>query len=39
MSLVLLSAIVNGPNHAKCVPLSNQRCMIQSNVINLFPNE
>ena len=37
--LVLFSNIVNGPNHTKCVLLSNKRCMIQSALINLLPNE
>ena len=26
-------------NHAKCVSLSNQKCMIQPTLINLHPNE
>ena len=37
--IVLLSNIVNGSNHTKCVSLSNQKCMIQSTLINLRPNE
>ena len=36
--IVLLSKIVNGSNHTKCVSLSNQKCMIQPNFINLHPN-
>ena len=39
MSIVLLSSIVNASNHAKCVSLSNQKCMIQPTLINLHPNE
>ena len=35
MFIVLLSNIVNGSNHTKCVSLSNQKCMIQSTLINL----
>ena len=30
MLVVLLTSIVNGPNHTKCVSLSNEKCMIQS---------
>ena len=36
---VLLSNILNGSNHTKCVSLRNQKCMIQPTVINLNPNE
>ena len=32
----LLSSIVNASNHTKCVSLSNQKCMIQSNLIRSF---
>ena len=39
MFLVLLSNIVNGSNHAKCVSLSNQKCMIQSTFTILHPSE
>ena len=35
----LLSGLVNGSNHTKCVLLSNQKCMIQPTLINLHPNE
>ena len=35
----LLTGLVNGSNHTKCVSLSNQKCMIQSTLINLHPNE
>ena len=27
MFIVLLSNIVDGSNHTKCMPLSNQKCM------------
>ena len=36
--IVLLSNIVNGSNHTKCVSLSNQKCIIQPTIINLHPN-
>ena len=39
MFIVLLSNIVNGSNHAKCVSLSNQKCMTQPTLINLHPSE
>ena len=39
MFIVLLSNIVNGSNHRKCVSLSNLKCMIQATCINLHPNE
>ena len=35
----LLTGLVNGYNHTKCVSLSNQKCMIQRTLINLDPNE
>ena len=35
----LLSGLVNGSNHTKCLSLSNQKFMIQSTVINLYLNE
>ena len=35
----LLIGIVNASNHSKCVSLSNQKCMIQPTLINLYPNE
>ena len=37
--IMLLSSIVNASNHTKCVSLSNQKCMIQPTLINLYPNE
>ena len=39
MFIVLLSNIINGYSHTKCVLLSNQTCMIQRTLINLHPNE
>ena len=39
MFIVLLSSIANASNHTKCVSLSNQKYMIQPNLINLHPNE
>ena len=39
MLIVLISNIINGCNHTKCVSLSNQKCMIQPTLINLHPNE
>ena len=39
MSIVLLSNIVNGSNHTTCISLNNQTCMIQTTLINLYPNE
>ena len=35
----LLSGLVNGSNHLKCLSLSNQKCMIQPTLINLDPND
>ena len=35
----LLTDLVNGSNHTKCISLSNQKCMIQFTLINLHPNE
>ena len=37
--IVLLSNIVNGSNHTKCVSLRHQECMIQPTLINLHHNE
>ena len=39
MFIALLSYIVNGFNHTKCVLLSNQKCMIQPTLISLHLNE
>ena len=35
----LLTSIVSASNHIKCVLLSNQKCMAQTTLINLHPNE
>ena len=34
-----LTSLVNGSNHSKCVSLRNQKCVAQSTLINLHPNE
>ena len=39
MVIVLLSNIVNGSNHTKCVLVSNQKCMNQPILINSHPYE
>ena len=39
MFMGLLISIANTSNHTKCVSLSHQKCMIQSNLINLHPIE
>ena len=39
MFIVLLSNIANGSNRAKCVSLSNQKCMAQPTLINLHPTK
>ena len=39
MFIRLLSSMVNGSNHTKCVSLINQKCMTQPTLINLHPNE
>ena len=35
----LLTGLVNGSNHTKCVSLSNQKRMTEPTLINLHPNE
>ena len=35
----LLTRLVNGSNHTKCILLSNQKRMVQPTPINLHPNE
>ena len=35
----LLTGIVSSSNHTKCILLSSQKCVIESTVINLHPNE
>ena len=37
--IVLLTGLVNGSNHTKCISLSNQKCVIQPALINLLFNE
>ena len=37
--LGLLTGVLSGSNHTKCVSLSNQKCMTQHTLINLHPNE
>ena len=39
MFIGLLTGLVNGSNHTKCVSLSNQKSLIQSTLINLHPTE
>ena len=35
----LLTGLVSGSNHIKCVSLNSQRYMVQPTLINLHPNE
>ena len=37
--IVLLTGLVNGSNHTKCISLSNQKCVIRPALINLLFNE
>ena len=37
--IISLSSIVNASNHIMCVSLSNQKCMVQTTLIYLYPNE
>ena len=39
MFIVLLSNIVSGSNHTKCISLSIQKCITKLNIISLHPNE
>ena len=39
MFILFLPTIANASCHAKCVSLSNKKCMIQPNLINFHPNE
>ena len=39
MFMELLICIVIASNHTKCVLLSNQKCMTQPTIINLYPDE
>ena len=35
----LITDIVSASNHTKCVSLSNQKCMTETILIDLHPNE
>ena len=37
--IVLLTDLVNGPNHTKWGSLSNEKSKIQTTLTNLYPNE
>ena len=37
--IALLTGLVNGTDHTKCVSLINQKCRIQQFIINLNSNE
>ena len=39
MFIRLLTGLVNGSNHTKCISLSNQKYMTQPTLINLHPNK
>ena len=39
VELKLLTALVNGCNHTKCISLRNQKCITQPTLINSYPNE
>ena len=39
MFIELLTGLVNGSNHTKCILLSSQKCMIQPSLNNLDPNK
>ena len=39
MFIVLLTSLVNGSSHTKCVSLNNQKCEIQPTLLNLYPNQ
>ena len=34
----LLTSIVNASNHAECTSLRNQKCLVHSSLVNLYPN-
>ena len=38
MFIGLITGLSNGSNHTKCVPLNNQKCMIEPTLITLYPN-
>ena len=39
MFAILLTGIVSASKHINCVFLSNQKCMTQAALVNLYPNE
>ena len=39
MFIVLFASVVNASNYTKCMSLTNCKCEIQPNLINLHPNE
>ena len=39
ISIGLFTGLVHESNHTKCVSLSDQKSMIQTILINLYPNE
>ena len=39
MFIGLLTGMVSASNHTNCMPLSNQKCMTQPTLINLYSNE
>ena len=39
MFAILLTSIVSASNHTKCISLSNQKCITQPTLINLYPNK
>ena len=39
MFIELLTGLVNGSNHTKCILLSSQKCMIQPSLNNVDPNK
>ena len=38
MFIGLLTGLVNGSNHTKCMSLRNQKCIIQPTPINVHPD-
>ena len=38
MFIGLLTGLVNGSNHTKCMSLRNQKCIIQPTLINVHPD-
>ena len=39
MFIRLLTSLVHGSNHSKCIYVNNHQCMIYPTLINLHPNE